>query len=171
MAVADEIKNWQGKPKELIVFISDKIVKEDRDFPQILKLLESGSKTERGIAADIIEQISMTKPELLKPHIKVLVGYINDRVPKVKWGIPEAIGNLAQKYPDETVEAVPKLLINAKDDSTVVKWCAAFALGEIAKNNLSIQDSLVLKITEIANAERNNGVRNVYLKAIKKIKK
>ncbi len=171
LTVADDIKNWKGKPKELIVFLSEKTVKQETPIQEALELLNGGSKTEKGIAADVIEGVSKAKPELLRPYIPQLIEHINDKVPKVKWGIPEAIGNLSQKYPEESAKAVPNLLTNTKDESTVVKWCAAFALSEIAKNNISIQDSLVPKMKQIAEDEKNNGVRNVYLKALKKMKK
>jgi hypothetical protein len=53
--------------------------------------------------------------------------------------VPETLGNLAQKYPTEAEKAIPKVLVNTKDKSTVVRWCAAFALTEIAKSNPAIR--------------------------------
>ena len=85
--------------------------------------------------------------------------------------MPESIGNLAQKFPKEVEKAVPKLLVNTKDESTVVRWCAAFALSEIAKNSLRAREELVPKIEGIIKSEKNNGVKNVYLKALKTISK
>jgi hypothetical protein len=85
--------------------------------------------------------------------------------------VPESIGNLAQKFPKEVEKAVPKLLVNTKDESTVVRWCAAFALSEIIKNNPGVREELVPKIEGIIKNEKNNGVKNVYLKALKTINK
>ena len=96
---------------------------------------------------------------------------LTTKFPRVKWGVPESIGNLAQKFPTEVEKAVPKLLVNAKDESTVVRWCAAFALSEIAKNHPKVRKELVPKIEGIIKNEKNNGVKNVYLKALKTIKK
>jgi len=61
--------------------------------------------------------------------------------------------------------------LNTKDKGTVVRWSAALALGEIAKYNLNIRASLILKIGVILKREKNNGVKNVYLKALKAINK
>jgi len=58
--------------------------------------------------------------------------------------VPEAIGNLSEKYPQEVEEAIPELLKNVKEDSTVIRWCAAYAL---------------------------NGVQNVYQKVLKLLDK
>jgi hypothetical protein len=68
-------------------------------------------------------------------------------------------------------KTVPKLLINTKDESTVVRWCAAYALSEIIKSNSNIRCTLVPQIEEIIKNENNNGVKNVYLKALKVIDK
>ncbi len=169
MEIAEEIKSWKGKPKELVIFLTEKIARDNSLFPKVINLLKTGSKVEKGTSADIIEQLSIDNPELVAPYINDLIDYINYDLPRVKWGIPQAIGNLSKKYPIEAEKAIPKLLINTKDESTVVKWCAAFATSEIAKNNTSAQSMLLPKMQEIAEAEKNNGVKNVYLKAIKKI--
>lgn len=77
------------------------------------------------------------------------------------------IGNLAQKFPEKAVQAVPKLLDNTKDKGTVVRWSAAFALTEIAKYNSKKQKELIAKLQNIIKTEQNNGVKNVYLKTLK----
>lgn len=62
-------------------------------------------------------------------------------------------------------------MINTKDKSTVVRWCAAFALSEIIKYNPKVRNELALKIEELIKSEKNNGVKNVYLKAQRTISK
>jgi hypothetical protein len=170
LIVREEIKNWQGKPKELVVNLTEKVSEDSALFAHVIQLLKTGSKVEKGKSADVIEQVSSVKPEIIEAYIDDLIEQINSDLPRVKWGICRAIGNLAQKYPSKTEKAIPKLLINTKDEGTVVRWCTAFAIGEIAKNNVVSQGLLRVKIQELVVAERNNGVRNVYLKAIKKMK-
>ena len=96
---------------------------------------------------------------------------IDYKAPRVKWGIPEAIGHLAKTYPNKVAKAVPKLLENTKNKSTVVRWCAAFGLSNIAKYNLELQDSLLEKFKQIIQIEQNNGVKNVYIQTVKQINK
>lgn len=64
---------------------------------------------------------------------------------------------------------IDKLLINTKDTGTVVRWSAAFALGEIIRYNVKIRKTLIGKIEIILEKEQNSGVKNVYLKALKVI--
>ena len=101
----------------------------------------------------------------------VLIEYIDYEAPRVKWGCPESLGNLAKKYPDKVEKAIPKLFGNLKDKSTVVRWCAAFALTEIAKYKSKKQKELVATFQNLIKTEQNNGVKNVYVKAMKEIKK
>ena len=115
--------------------------------------------------------ISKDKPEIVAPHIDVLIEYIDYKAPRVKWGVPESIGNLAQEYPEKVEKAIPKLLINTKDKSTVVRWCAVFALTEIAKYNPKLQKDLGSKFDIMVKTEQNNGVKNMYLKALKLLEK
>jgi hypothetical protein len=79
--------------------------------------------------------------------------------------------NVAKEFPAEAAKAVPGLLINTKDEGTVVRWAAAYALTEVAKYNKDIRKKLVKKFEEITVKENNNGVKNIYIKALKKIEK
>jgi hypothetical protein len=115
--------------------------------------------------------VSKNDPIIVEPYIDELVEYVNHKANRVKWGIPETLGNLAEKCPKKVDKAVPNLLINTRDKSTVVRWCAAYALSKIALYNLDIQDELVKEIKDIVNRERNNGVKKVYLKTLKQIEK
>jgi DUF1680 family protein len=167
MHVTDEIRNWKGKSKELVAFLTESIEKDAKLFSQLIEFFKSGSDVEKGTAADVMKHVSKDKPEIVAPYIDDLVDYINYKAPRVKWGVPETIGNLAQKYPTEVEKAIPNLLVNTKDKSTVVRWCAAFALTEITKSNPAIRKELDQKIEEIVQNEKNNGVKNVYLTALK----
>ena len=159
------------KHKEKVAKITDKIINNESLVPNLVKLLQEGSDVQKGTSAEIMKFVSKDKPELLISHLDVLMEYINYKAPRVKWGVPETIGNMAQKYPKEVEKTIPKLLINTEEKSTVIRWCAAFALSEIAKYNTDIQEELVNKFQTFIDKEQNNGVKNVYVKALKIIEK
>jgi HEAT repeat protein len=88
--------------------------------------------------------------------------------------VPEAIGNLAKYYPEKVGKAIPGLLQNTtenKVNTTVIRWCAAYALAEIAKNNPKTREQLLPVFSKIIENEKKNGVRNVYVKVQKAIEK
>ena len=171
MSIIAEIRAWKGKPKELVTFLEQRVTDDSALFAQLVDCLKNGSDVEKGTCADVMKHVTKENPEIAIPYIDELITYIDYKAPRVKWGVPESIGNTAQKFPEKVEGAIPKLLENTNDTSTVVRWCAAFALGEIVKNNPKIRRELVPKIEAIVKNEKNNGVKNVYLKALQTIRK
>jgi len=172
MNIQETITNWDRKPKELVEFLTKNILKDSKLFSQLIDVLKNGSDVDKGTCADVMKHVSEEKPEIFLSYINVLVEYINYKAPRVKWGVPESFGNIAKKYPKEAEKAVPYLLKNTienKDNTTVIRWCAAYGLSEIAKSTKNKE--LIKKIEDISKKEKNNGVKNVYLKALKMINK
>jgi hypothetical protein len=165
----EEIMKSKRKPKEKVILLTSTIMRDKKLFKEFMEILKTGSDGDKGTCADVMKHLTKDKPEIVLPYINELIQYINYKAPRVKWGIPESIGHMAQHFPGVVEKAVPKLLINTKDRSTVVRWCAAFALTEIAKKNLKLQESLINKFLNILKEETNNGVKNVYTRALKEI--
>jgi hypothetical protein len=165
--IIQEIMSSKIKHKEQVKIMTEKAINDKKVLMQLFDILGAGTDVEKGTVAEVMKFVSKDHPDMLVPYIDVLIEYIDYKAPRVRWGCPESIGNIAQKYPYKVEKAIPKLLENLKDKSTVVRWCAAFALAEIAKNNSEKQKELVLIFQKLINTEQNNGVRNVYYKALK----
>ena len=172
METIREILDSKKKPKEIVSISSERILKNPKLFDELMTIFKTGSDVEKGTCADIMKHVTAENPEIAEPFVEELIGYINYKAPRVKWGVPESIGIIAKKSPKKVEKAIPFLLKNTpenKDNSTVIRWCAAYALSEIAK--ASEDKNLITKIKDISEKETNNGVKNVYLKAIKQIEK
>jgi len=169
--ILEEIRNWKGKPKELVIFLSEKVKKDKKLFNQLADGLKNGSKVEKGVCAEVMEYVTKDEPEFALPYIDTIIDYIDYDAPRVKWETSRVIGNVTQKFPNKVSKAISKLMLNTKDKGTVVRWSAAYGLTEIAKNNPKSQNELISKFSEIIKKEENNGVKNVYLKALKVIEK
>ena len=159
------------KHKEKVTKIAEEINKNKELFNELMKLFRTGNDVTKGTCAEVMKYVSQKNPEVFLPYLDELIEFIDYKAPRVKWGIPESIGHLAKTYPDKVAKAIPKLLENTTNKSTVVRWCAAFGLAGIAKYNSKLQDSLVEKFKQLIEIEQNNGVKNVYLKTLKQIKK
>jgi hypothetical protein len=166
-----EIMSSEMKHKEQVDVMTAMVKSDQTALVELFDILKHGTDVQKGTAAEVMKFVSKDKPDIMVPYIATLIEYIDYKAPRVRWGCPEAIGNLAPKYPHEVEGAIPKLLENLNDTSTVVRWCAAFALTEIAKYNLKKQDELVIIVRDLITVEQNNGVRNVYIKALKDIEK
>ena len=81
------------------------------------------------------------------------------------------VGNLASQYPQAVRDCIPALLDNAKADGTVIRWGSAYALSRIILLEEYFNTDLYDTLVSICDNEQENGVRNQYIKAFKKIKK
>ena len=170
MKIIEDILKTKIKPKEKQVKLAEAVVSGKISAKEFITFFESAKDTDKGTCAGVMKNVAAQKPEIFAPYIDILLKYINHPLPRVKWGIPEAIGNLAKDYPDKVAKAIPYLLKNTTDDkinTTVIKWCAAFTLTEIAKHNSRTRKELLPIFENLIKTERNNGVRNVYVKAVK----
>lgn len=164
-----EILSSKSKHKEQVELITRLAIKDKKVLAEVVDILETGTDVDKGTAAEVMKFVSKQKPEMLLPYINLLIKYIDYKAPRVRWGCPESIGHIASKYPQHVEKAIPKLLGNLEDKSTVVRWCAAYALTEIVKNHKGKQKELVGTIQKLIKIESNNGVRNVIIKAMKEV--
>jgi hypothetical protein len=162
----DDVLFLDIKPKEKVDKISELVIKDPTLIVQLIQDFKKGSDVDKGTFATVLKQVSASNPEIIEPYLEELFPYINYKANRVKWGIPETIGNLAERYPIKVEKAVPYLLENTRDKSIVVRWCAAYALSRIMIHNFEKQDELLEQINQILAEEKNNGVKNVYLKAM-----
>ncbi len=172
MTTPEEILRLKTKPKERQTKLVAAVVSKKIPMRVFVTFFESASDVDKGTCADVMKHISAESPALLAPFIDVLIKYINYKAPRVKWGVPEAIGNLSKKYPDETAKAIPFLLKNTTEDpinTTVIRWCAAFALTQIARNNARTRKRLIPIFERAVQREKNSGVRNAYVETLKMI--
>ncbi|HNR95420.1 MAG TPA: hypothetical protein PKJ21_00675 [Anaerolineae bacterium] len=166
-----EIASSDLKHKEQVAAMTELARKDKGALAELFDVLKTGNDVEKGTAAEVMKFVSQEAPELMLPHLDVLIEYIDYRAPRVRWGCPESIGHIARKYPVEVEKAIPKLLENLKDKSTVVRWCAAFALTEIAKHHRERGKELATVLETLSETEQNSGVRNLYVKALKEMAK
>lgn len=172
MNILDEIRTSKKNTKQLLFEISQSLMKDHNLLDQIKEGLSTGSKVEKGVLMESLEYASKEDPGIAENMIDTVIEYLDYKdSPRVKWEGARVIANISQRYPEKVIKAVDKLISNTKDKGTVVRWSAAYALGEIAKYNLKARTSLIPKIERIMKKEQNNGVRNVYLKALRAISK
>jgi len=101
MPEIEDILQSKVKPKEKQTKLVEAVVSGKIPVKKFITFFESAKGVDKGTCADAMKHVSALKPALLAPYIDTLVDYINDDLPRVKWGVPEAIGNMAKHDPDK----------------------------------------------------------------------
>jgi HEAT repeat protein len=94
-----------------------------------------------------------------------------DDAPRVKWEAAKLVANIAHRHGRHLRKAIPGLLANATHEGAVVRWSAARALGAILSLGTSHNIELIPAADALCRRERDNAIRNHYLKALKKVAK
>lgn len=121
---------------------------------------------------EAIEEISNKGLTALSlDYLEFAKKYISSKENSCKRESSRIVGNLASKFPQAVRDCIPALLDNAKDDGTVIRWSSAYVLSRIILLEEYSNTELYEELVSICDKEQENGVRNQYLKAFKKIKK
>jgi HEAT repeat protein len=166
-----DIRSWRGLPKELNERLVSEVENDRRLVAGIFDALDAGNDKEKGVCLEVLEAVTREHPDWFANRLPAVIKFIDHKAPRVKWESSRVVANMAPEFPQEAAEAIPKLVANTSDKGTVVRWSAAFALGEILKHNEKERKSLLARVDALLKKEQNNGVRNVYLKAMKALKK
>lgn len=169
MRLVERLRGSELRAKELSSFLSKEIVK-DRDLLEgLADDIDLLNDVEKGILLEAIEYATNIDPEVVEPVLEVVFECLKCEAPKVKWEAARVVGNVAHLFPDEVSRFVPRLLENTRHRGTVVRWSTAFALGEIIKHDMKTRHGLLPEVEKILKREKNNGVKNVYKKALKSL--
>jgi len=167
MGAIEDILKSKKKQKETVELLCKELKRDSRLIANLMQCFEIGNASQRGSCMEAIEYVTKEEPEFAENCLDFVIDHIDDDAPRVRWEAARIIGNVASTFPEKIKSAVPKLLENATDKGTVVRWSAAFALTEIAKNNKNLKKELEERFNEIVKKESNNGVKKIYLKYLK----
>jgi hypothetical protein len=171
MGKLEEIFAKKVKPKELTLILARELIADKMLLGELVEWYDKARDSWKGTCISAITEITKENPKFIERHIEFIIGQINHKAPRVKWESSQIIANIAGEFPEQAKKAIPLLLNNINDEGTVVKWSAAFALTEIAKNDPGTHKQLLPIFREIISTEENNGVKNIYVKALKVLEK
>lgn len=169
MATIQEKLKSKEKPKQKLTLLAKTLTEGKSAINELIDCFDKVSDSEKGYLMEALEYVTKGNPEFGKNCLEFVIKHINHKAPRVKWEASRIIGNVAKRFPDKIKEVIPNLLENTKDKGTVVRWSAAFALTEIARSNSEMQKGLIPEVKKILEREKNNGVKNIYLKYLKEV--
>lgn len=158
------------KPKEKTLKISASLLDGKLTCADLLEFAKTSKDPIKATCIEAIEFATQSNPSIVDDkNFETIVSFLNEKAPRIKWESAKVIGNTAHLFQKKLNEAVKSLLINTEHSGTVVRWSAAYALGEIIKLTLSLNDELVPTILSIIEQEEKNSIKKIYLAALKKV--
>ena len=153
--------------REVIVRI---IQKGDFSLNESVKELEMLKDKQIATFLEAVEFISGQKESAIgAEYLNFAKKYILSDNNSCKREASRIVGNMASTYPDQLDDAIAVLLVNTENEGTVVRWSSAYALSRIIVLKRYSESELVQQIRDICESETENGVRNQYVKALKKL--
>ena len=171
MRLADIFKDKSIKKIDARAMIIDGILRGDYTIEEIESISNELKDNKISTILEAIEEIS--NKELIALSLKYLEfakKYISSKDNSCKREASRIVGNMASQYPQAVRDCIPALLDNVKADGTVIRWGSAYALSRIILLEEYCNSDLYEELVTICDNEQENGVRNQYLKAFKKIK-
>jgi len=168
-----ELLNDKGiKPKEKTEILSKWIIDNPKDLNLLIDFVAASKDAAKATCIESIEHATKSNPEAASLDcLKFVSQTLAEKTPRVKWESARVIGNIAHLYPENLNDAIKNLLVNSEHTGTVVRWSAAYALGEIVKMKTVHNKELIPAIEAIILREEKNSIKKIYLDALKKAKK
>lgn len=160
------------KPKEKTEIISQWILDHSLPLDELIAFAEKQKDPSKATCIEAVEFATKQHPAIANQTIlQFVTTTLTEKAPRIKWESAKVIGNIAHLFPTKLDPAIENLLKNTRHEGTVVRWSAAFALGEILKLKTKQNDTLLPSIQQICDQEEKNSIKKIYLTAIKKTMK
>lgn len=172
MNLEELFKDKLSKPKEKIEVISNWIKEKSLPTDELIAFAEKGKDPVKGSCIEALEFATKENPALADEAVFAFVTKsLAEKAGRIKWESAKVIGNTAHLFPSHLDTAITGLLVNAEDEGTVVRWSAAFALGEILKLKTNHNEKLLPAVHVLIEKEEKNSIKKIYLAAINKTEK
>lgn len=172
MTIEELFKDKATKAKEKTEIISKWVLDTSLPIDELIAFAEKSKDPVKGTCIEAVEYATKQTPNLADETVfSFVIQTLTEKAPRIKWESAKVIGNTAHLFPENLDQAIKNLMGNTKHEGTVVRWSAAFALGEILKLKTPHNATLLPALENISEKEEKNSIKKIYLDAIKKTKK
>lgn len=172
MTLEELFKDKTIKSKEKVEVISQWIIEKSLPTDELIVFAEKSKDPVKATCIEALEYSTKENPDLADESVFLFViNSLSEKAPRIKWESAKVIGNTAHLFPENLDQAIKNLSSNTEHEGTVVRWSAAFALGEILKLKTSHNTTLLSALENISEKEEKNSIKKIYLDAFKKTKK
>src|SRR5688572_22446609 len=123
-----------SKSKQKVIALSTWISKNPSSIDELVVFAKSSKDPVKATCIEAIEFATKADSSLAtKKCFDFVTASLTETAPRIKWESAKVIGNVASQFPKHLDTVIKNLLINTDHEGTVVRWSAAYALGEIVK--------------------------------------
>ena len=169
MNIEELFKDKSLKQKEKTDALSKWLCKNPEKIEDLIDFSKTAKDPIKATCIEAMEYATKSDPTIATVNcFKFVSKTLTDKAPRIKWESAKVVGNSAHLHPKQLNEAIVNLLVNTEHTGTVVRWSAAFALGEIIKLKTSHNKELIPAIEAVCEREEKNSIKKIYLDALKK---
>ncbi len=162
------LSNKALKAKEKTEMLCKQVVSEIISVEEVILFAENAKDTQKATCIEAIEFVTKSNPNVATRKIfEFAIQNLASKAPRVKWESAKVIGNTASLFPELLEAAINGLLKNSEHEGTVVRWSAAFALGEIFKLKTKFNKDLAMIFDGLIEREEKNSIKKIYMAALK----
>lgn len=160
--------NKNLKPKAKVEKLSRLLQNSELSVNDLIDFANKAKDPVKASCIEAFEFATKANPAIATPLLfQFVTETLLEKAPRIKWESAKVIGNIAHLFPDHLDKAIINLLMNTEHIGTVVRWSAAFALGEIVKLKSKSSKKLIPAIHHIIAREEKNSIRKIYMTALK----
>lgn len=172
MDIAALLNDKTLKPKAKTEILSQMLLGQQLTTEELVTFATGAKEPAQATCIEALEFATKQTPSIADLNsFQFVTRSLKAKAPRVKWESAKVIGNTAHLFTSHLDEAIHHLLVNTEHPGTVVRWSAAFALGEIYKLKTAHHDDLKAAFDAICSSETKNSITKIYLAAIKKAQK
>lgn len=170
MNFSDLLNDKTKKPKDKTELLSSWLSENPKNSHELLKFAEQSKDPIKATCIEAFEFVSKLRPSVVdKLAFTFFTNSLKEKALRIKWESASVIGNVAGRHTKELEQAILNLIDNTEHQGAVVRWSAAFALGEILKLKSNFNKKLNPAIKAICEREEKNSIKKIYLATLKKI--
>lgn len=168
MKIEELLNDKTLKPKVKTETLSQMLLDKTLSTDDLIAFARGAKDSPKASCIEALEFATKQNPAIASEACLHFVSEtLTEKAPRVKWESAKVIGNIAYLFPEKLGPSIGHLLTNSEHSGTVVRWAAAYALGEIIKLNTVLNKELLPAADAIIKREDRDSIKKIYQKALK----
>ncbi|BBH18913.1 hypothetical protein Back11_02580 [Paenibacillus baekrokdamisoli] len=149
--------------------MADAIISGELAIIDIINVASTAKDPAKATCMEAFEYATNKKPVIANMELfRFAQNNLCAKATRLKWESAKVVGNIAHLYSEHLEETIASLLENTKNDGTVVRWSAAYALTQIFHLPNYSNDDFRTTLQDICEFEEKNSIKKIYLKVLKR---